>query len=113
MGLDQGWSTVERTQFATHRKFNALEGFMRDQWASFGNEGEFNCVDLRITTEILDELKQRIEDDNLDPVEGFFFGTTEKNDWYIKNIEQLRDTVIPAAEAYLKEGKTVVYSSWW
>ena len=29
MGLDQSWSTVERTQFADHRKFNALEGFMR------------------------------------------------------------------------------------
>ena len=113
MGLDQGWSTVERHEFATHRKFNALEGFMRDQWASFGNEGEFNCCDLHISTEILDELKQRIKDDALDPASGFFFGSSEKDEWYKQQLKELVEVVIPEVERLMEEGKEVVYSSWW
>jgi hypothetical protein len=113
MGLDQYWYVSEPKQFAYHRKFNALQGFMEEMFREQEGEGDFNCRDVIITKEILDQLEARIKEDRLEPTSGFFFGNTDKDDWYRQDVEELMDTVIPEARKYLEEGKKVVYTSWW
>ena len=117
MGLDQIWLVTsnddEPKSFATHRKFNALEAFMANEWAEQGNEGVFNVEELEITSEILDRLYKTIKGNGLEPQAGFFWGSTEKDKWYHADISELRDKVIPKVRGYLTEGRTVIYTSWW
>jgi len=120
MGLDQYWEqqtpdSKENHQLFYHRKFNALEGFMAQKWAKETGQdaGEFNCQNLTITSEILDELEEAIENDKLNPVAGFFFGTTDKDEWYNNDVTELRIVVIPKIRKKLEEGETITYSSWW
>ena len=124
MGLDQNWmfteeqGEVDRSSdslqpLAYFHKFNALEGFMQDVWYREGNNNEFNCELLAITPEIMDELDDRIAEDRLDPLAGFFFGSTEKDEDYYTDLEHLKDEVIPKARKLLEEDKQVFYTSSW
>ena len=115
MGLDQVWARKkdedEYESLHYHRKFNALEGFMAAQWAEeTGRPAEkFNCEYFTVTLEILDKLERT----NLEPTPGFFFGNNEKDEWYYKDMQELRGTVIPDIRERLKKGETIAYSSWW
>ena len=119
MGLDQYWfakkpeiEEKDAEEIAYHRKFNALEGFMAQEAVNLGivdDPSEFNCVDLPITPEILDRLQEAIDSGSLTPTEGFFFGPLEVREEDLKYLEE----VIKNAKSYLKEGDTVVYTSWW
>ena len=122
MGLDQTWLIDNKdrtgehdkfTKIATHRKFNALEGFMAKKWFENGNSDEFNCQLLPITEKLLDELESTVEDNDFDPVEGFFFGNTNKNEYYDADIAELLTEVIPMVRQHMKDGDIVYYSSWW
>lgn len=124
MGLDQNWLATDRQgevdrseddfdNIQYHRKFNALEGFMQDIWYREGNATEFNCELLPITPEILDELEAKIKKDQLDPQSGFFFGSTDKDEYYWREVNNLTDVVIPKVRELLSEGKQVFYTSWW
>lgn len=113
MGLDQNWIVKTTKSIAYHRKFNALQGFMEDIWRSLGNEGEFNCEDVRITDEILDELEERVEAGTLEPRGGFFFGDTNKDEYYLADIKELKEEVIPKVRKRMAEGDEVYYTSWW
>ena len=116
MGLDQYWQVAAKETIHTHRKFNALQGFMQEEWygTEEGNvEEEFNCRDLIITEEILDRLEAKIEADELEPTAGFFFGGTEKDEWYREDIKHLKEVVIPDIRERLKEKEEVSYSCWY
>ena len=71
-----------------------------------GNDGEFNCVDLELT---LDDLDTREVSDNEAQAEtaGFFFGGNADG-----HAEADREFIVQARAA-IKQGYTVVYSSWW
>lgn len=119
MGLDQYWfvkkpeiEEKDAEEIAYHRKFNALEGFMALEAINLGivdDPSEFNCVDLPITPEILYRLQEAIDNGSLTPTGGFFFGPLEVRE---EDLEYLKK-VIKNVESYLKEGNTVVYTSWW
>ena len=117
MGLDQYWfvkepENEESVEIAYHRKFNALEGFMAQEAVNQGiveHSGNFNCVDLPITTEILDRLQETIDSGSLTPTKGFFFGSLEIRKEDLEYLEK----VIKRAESHLKKGNAVVYTSWW
>lgn len=129
MGLDQNWLGCEHDRpivksdhswekdgldnFAYHRKFNALEGFMQTIWYRNGNTKEFNCELLPVDDCVLDELEAKIDDDELEPTSGFFFGSTKKDEWYRKDIKELKEEVIPKAREYLEKGGQVYYTSWY
>ena len=114
MGLDQYWMVQTSETIHTHRKFNALQGFMQKEWDDAGNEpAEFNCQQLNITPEILDRLEAIIEVDALEPTAGFFFGNTEKDDWYYEDIKDLKEKVIPDVRQRLEDGETIAYSCWY
>ena len=92
------------------RKFNALHGWMEQLYISKGGNQEFNCIDMQLTRDDLQKLKQACKDKTLTPTEGFFFGSQAPvtDDAYNEVLEFISDAV----EA-IKDGYVVYYSSWW
>ena len=73
-----------------------------------GGEDEFNCVDLELDEEDLDRLEETLDSNELPETSGFFFGNNS-DDHYA---EADREFIVQARAA-LKQGYTVVYTSWW
>ena len=106
---EEGFEYYEDSmELAYWRKHPNLQGWMQDLWYTKGGEGEFNCVDLELEAEDLDLLEQSLDEEALPETAGFFFGT----DSSIHYAEQDRE-FIREARAAIKQGYTVVYSSWW
>ena len=95
-------------ELATWRKHPNLQGWMEELWYEKGGEGEFNCVELELTLENLDALEATLDEETLPETVGFFFGGNA-DDHYA---EADREFIVQARAA-IKQGYTVVYSSWW
>ena len=95
-------------ELATWRKHPNLQGWMQELYYEKGGEGEFNCVDLELTLEDLDALEATLDEEELPETVGFFFGSNA-DDHYA---EADREFIVQARAA-IKQGYTVVYSSWW
>ena len=95
-------------ELAEWRKHPNLQGWMQELYYEKGGEGEFNCVDLELTLEDLDALEATLDEEALPETAGFFFGT-DSSDYYA---EADREFIVQARAA-IKQGYTVVYSSWW
>ena len=95
-------------QLAEWRKHPNLQGWMQELYYEKGGEGEFNCVDVELTLEDLDALEATLDEEALPETAGFFFGT-DSSDYYA---EADREFIVQARAA-IKQGYTVVYSSWW
>ena len=76
---------------------------------------DFNCENLVITSEMLNELEETINNKNLPETSGFFFGQDSYEDYsdpefgYKDDDEQF----IKDAREAIKNGDIVEYSSWW
>ena len=123
MGLDQyaearrgepstdedGYTYYEDSmELAYWRKHPNLQGWMQELYHEKGGEESFNCVDVELTLGDLEALEQSLDESALPETVGFFFGT-DSSDYYA---EQDRE-FIREARAAIKQGYTVVYSSWW
>ncbi len=123
MGLDQyatarkgepqqdaeGYTYYEDTmELAYWRKHPNLQGWMEELYHEKGGEGQFNCVDVELTLEDLDALEESLDEEALPETAGFFFGGNA-DDHYAETDREF----IVAARAAIKQGYTVVYSSWW
>jgi len=112
MGLDQYASIrkdcQEDLEIAYWRKHPNLQGWMEDLWRSKGNAGEFNCVEVELTLEDLEQLEASIEGAELPETAGFFFGNNS-DDFYR---EQDLAFIADATEA-IEQGYKVIYNSWW
>ena len=95
-------------ELAEWRKHPNLQGWMENLWYEKGGEGEFNCVELELTLENLDALEATLDEEALPETAGFFFGGNA-DDHYA---EADREFIVQARAA-IKQGYTVVYSSWW
>ena len=95
-------------ELASWRKHPNLQGWMEELWYEKGGDGSFNCVDLELTLDDLDSLEDSLDESALPETAGFFFGANA-DDHYV---EQDREFIV-AARAAIKDGYTVVYSSWW
>ena len=93
---------------AEWRKHPNLQGWMENLWYEKGGEGEFNCVELEITLNDLNALEATLDEEELPETAGFFFGGNA-DDHYA---EADREFIVQARAA-IKQGYTVVYSSWW
>lgn len=117
MGLDM-WFFAEpkdpqKEEVHYWRKHNALHAWfakraVKDKLVE--NEGEFNCVDLPITEELLNELELVIRRGELVPTGGFFFGPT---DYDPKDDMEEDLKAIAKAREVLADGRKCWYSSWW
>ena len=121
MGLDQYAYAVndraQKAELAYWRKHNRLQGWMEALWASKGNSGVFNCVDVELTEDDLSALEQDIAEMRLPYTTGFFFGTDSYGDSDSKAVpyddfETDRKFIADARRA-LREGRKVFYTSWW
>ena len=106
---DEGYTYYEDSmELAYWRKHPNLQGWMEDLYHEKGGEQEFNCVDLELTLEDLNALEESLDDESLPETAGFFFGGNA-DDHYA---EADREFIVQARAA-IKQGYTVVYSSWW
>ena len=106
---DEGYTYYEDSmELAYWRKHPNLQGWMEDLYHEKGGEGEFNCVDLELTLEDLAALEESLDEEALPETAGFFFGT-DSSDYYAEADREF----IREARAAIKQGYTIVYSSWW
>jgi len=106
---DEGYTYYEDSmELAYWRKHPNLQGWMEELYHEKGNNGEFNCVDLELTLGDLEALEESLDEEALPETAGFFFGENA-DDHYA---EQDREFIVQARAA-IKQGYTVVYSSWW
>ena len=114
MGLDQyahkivAHDTDNREEIAYWRKHPNLQGWMEQLWREKGGEGEFNCVDVELTLEDLEQLEASIEDAELPDTDGFFFGDNSDDYYREQDLEFIAD-----ASKAIEQGYKVVYTSWW
>ena len=81
---------------------------MEELYHEKGGEEEFNCVDVELTLKDLDALEKSLDDEALPETAGFFFGG-DADDHYLESDREF----IREARSAIKQGYTVVYSSWW
>jgi len=106
---DEGFTYYEDSmELAYWRKHPNLQGYMQQLWHEKGNDGEFNCVDLELTLKDLDALEDALDSKELPQTSGFFFGSNSDDHYE----EQDREFIAQARDA-IKQGYTVIYSSWW
>jgi len=90
------------------RKHPNLHGWMENLYYSKGgNRDSFNCTNLLLNIDDLNNLEYDISNNNLPQTAGFFFGTTNGDE-----VEDDLQFVRNAKEA-IAEGYSVYYSSWW
>lgn len=96
--------------FAYWRKNHHLHGWMKELWESKRNEGAFNCDMLELIESDLYNLMEDIENGNLDPTEGFFFGTEypyEQSD-YDYDLDFCKRAIRAVGN-----GDRIFYYAWW
>jgi hypothetical protein len=99
---------TDQMELAYWRKHPNLQGWMEQLWREKGGEGEFNCVDVELTLEDLEQLEASIEGAELPDTDGFFFGSNS-DDYYREGDLEF----ICEARQYLSDGYKIVYTSWW
>jgi hypothetical protein len=85
---------------------------MRNLYHEKGGQEEFNCEDVILTLEDLDELEKAINDKELPETGGFFFGGDSYDEYEEFRKDEDMD-FIEKARGVIANGEMVVYSSWW
>ena len=102
--------TITKTEICYWRKHNALHGWMENLYESKGGDGEFNCVNLNLTSEDLKELEEDVVDKDLPETKGFFFGEDTRECDHQK-LQTLK--FLSKAKKALNEGNEIEYSAWY
>ena len=118
MGLDQYAFTgteEKREDVFYWRKHNRLQGWMEELYRRKGGMEEFNCVDVELTLEDIDQLEATILNKTLPETQGFFFGNDSYKDYEDDEYGYKKDdiTFIEKAKKILNNGNKLYYSSWW
>lgn len=92
------------------RKFNALHGWMQELYLKKGGtDPDFNTNSVRLEAADIDQLEKDVDDEKLEPVNGFFFGPLDIDEEDMQHLKRfIKDT-----RKVLAEGKAVFYDSWW
>ena len=91
------------------RKANAVHSW----FVANVQDGVDECQRSYVSKENLRDLLQACKDDNLEPVSGFFFGSTEKDSWYyddLKRTIEFLETILANPKA---EDLSFYYQSSW
>lgn len=98
----------QHNQLHYWRKHPNLHGWMEALYRAKGGTDEtFNCVNLLLTADDIDNLEADIKAGNLPSTSGFFFGASDGSE-----LDDDLAFVAKAREA-IAAGLTVFYSSWW
>lgn len=105
-----GNAIIQQTEIAYWRKFNHLHGWMEALYREKGGQDpQFNCNNVRLTTDDLYDLESDMKEKRLTPTQGFFFGD---DTLHPEDVESLVEFIAKARQA-IAEGKAVFYDSWW
>lgn len=97
------------SKLAYWRKHPYLQGWMEKLYYEKGGKGEnFNCVNVRLDEDDLNRLKEDVLSGSLPETIGFFFGDDSCDDYREQDLQFIND----ALEA-IKDGRIVLYDSWW
>ena len=122
MGLDQnayyrqpGDLEQHAVELAYWRKHNRLEGWMTALYEAKGGTEVFNCQNVYLTLEDLDQLEAVINDKKLPETGGFFFGTDSYDEYESEEMGYKQQDLefIETAKEKLENGCKVWYTSWW
>ena len=109
MGLDQyafaRREGEEDIKIMYWRKHANLEGWMADLYRKRGGQGDFNCVELRLTEDDLERLEEEYRD--LETAIGFFWGESHPDD------DSQTQEFLRLAHKYMNNGCEIIYTSWW
>lgn len=120
MGLDMYLfkCSKERTEIAYWRKANQI----RDWFVRHGYPENGNCMDYYLEKEDLEQLVRDCKAvlDNHDLAEelmptsdGFFFGGTDYDEWYFKDLENTIEQVEKVIKETDWDNELVYYYEWW
>lgn len=98
---------VETEEIHYWRKHPNLQGWMEELYREKGGEDEFNCVNVQLTWEDLENLESAIKNKDLPETRGFFFGNSDGEE-----DEDDLEFVEKGLKA-IRDGYDVYYSSWW
>lgn len=139
MGLDQyAYSRPPRkrnsdddVQLMEWRKHNRLQGWMQQLWENKGcpnaqtegdEMGDFNCVELQLTAQDIDNLEYSINNFELPEANGFFWGSDSyfwnneddepfpENEYWYKSNDLM---FIESARKALDNKHRIYYSCWY
>jgi hypothetical protein len=109
------------------RKHNRLQGWMQELWESKGcpnakEDGDFNCVELQLNAQDIDELEDAILTMSMPESDGFFWGSDsffwadeDGNDYPENSYYYLEQDLefVTEARKMLDKGYRVFYSCWY
>ena len=130
MGLDMYAHAGDKEFY--WRKHNRLHGWMEELWESKGKPfngklednplGDFNCVELELTLEDIDQLEEEIVNMTMPETAGFFFGgdsfeykDDDGNEFSEGDYFHKKDDLkfIEDARKALAKGERVTYYAWY
>lgn len=91
------------------RKANAIHSWFVENVQG----GVDECQRSYVPKEKLRELIQACKDDDLTPVSGFFFGSTDKDDWYYEDLKQTVNELESILADPKSEDLSFYYQSSW
>lgn len=103
-------------EVAYWRKFNALHNWFVERVQGGVDECQMTEIDEDTLVAVIDDLKavsrgEFVED--LEPVSGFFFGSTEKDDYYYKRINDALHLFGEIFNSFdFKKCRLFYYASW-
>lgn len=121
-----GFSGISLTYNAAQwRKANGIQRWMQDHLA---NGDMQNCQDYYVSTDTLVELRQSCElvleakdkkamaaSEGLTPMEGFFYGGQDMDEWYFRDLQYTVDTInrLEKSGALSDTEISFYYRAWW
>ena len=116
MGLDIVLYKTESTKIANFRKVNFLFKFFEDRI------GESDPTTIEVYTDDLEELRERcikvladhtLAEELLPTCSGFFFGSTEYDEYYFKDVLRVLDTCESLLKHPLDDGERYELHVWY
>jgi len=118
MGLDMYLYQKETTEVAYWRKANAIHG-----WIINNSKAVDDCTPIHVSKNALIQLRddcQKVLDEGteetalelLPPASGFFFGSTEIDDWYWQDIKETVTKLTKIIDNTIDDQEFEYYASW-
>lgn len=116
------WETVEKTgvfdkseEVAYWRKFNALHGWFVENCQDGIDECQYSSIGEEQLKELVDLLEESLTSGKalLEPVGGFFFGSTEVDSWYWDDVRRTHEELKDILENTDFSTHYLMYSSSW
>ena len=114
MGLDQYAGIRETTTEFEWRKHAKLQEFMEKIWyQQEGSVDAFNCKDLILNKEIIEELQKCIETNTMPASPGGFFYGHQFQDEQADEYKEKDLRFCKWALKAIEDGQQVYYTCWW